>query len=283
MKARPSLAALLLGLSSMLAGCASNDCSSGSVCGNGNAIGSAVTGSSSPTEASDPLTFTVEENDPWDACDNGQGIVFDPPVPRRELSTELAANTSVGTPQEARSYRERLAAFDDGHHGTPANYTLIGLNVQGTSRRAVTIKDVTVHRLTSLPVPAGAVRVQRMGACGGANLNRFATDISSSHPVLTFTEGESAAGTMRTRGFPVQVSESDPENLVVFAYALRDSHTFVLSIEWSSEGVTGTTEVRRHDGKPFAVTSARTVEQLGYGQDGGFESLVGIFDPDNPF
>ncbi|MFB6823963.1 hypothetical protein ACFCXA_20495 [Streptomyces virginiae] len=282
MKSYSAIVALTLGAGMVLMGCSMNDCSAGSVCGDSNAVGAKATGNSEK-EGDAPLSFTVEEMNPWDSCDGGVGVVFTKPPTLDEAAAELRRNVTVKTTEEAVAFRARLDSFGSAHEAVPADLTIIRLNVQGKSGRAVTVRNITVKRSEDSPLPKQSMRLRYEGACGGANMSRFAVNLDKKTPKLEFKDGESDTGAMRVRGFPVKVSESDPENFVIVAFTSAHLHRFSLSIEWSSDGVAGTTEVKRSDNKEFAVASGNGGPQYAYGQDGKFRPITYRMNPEDPF
>ncbi|MFG2616499.1 hypothetical protein ACGFXC_02675 [Streptomyces sp. NPDC048507] len=276
---------LALGAGLLLAGCSTNECSAGSVCGNSNAVGrTATTGAPAPGPSGEtPLTYTVEEVNPWDSCDGGRGVVFMKPPALDEAAAELGRNKSVTNAEENTAFQKRLEAFGTTHEAAPADVTTLRLNVQGKTGRAVTLKNITVKPQGTQPLPKESLRLRYEAGCGDGNVSRFSVNLDKRTPTLEFKEGQSDTGTMRVRGFPVKVSESDPENFEIVAFTSAGLHRFTLSIEWSADGVPGTTEVKRNDKKDFAVASGNGGPQYSYGQDGRFTALTTRMNPEDPF
>ncbi|MFD9411011.1 hypothetical protein ACFWBN_28855 [Streptomyces sp. NPDC059989] len=282
MKSYSTVAALALCGGFLLLGCSTNECSAGSVCGNSNAIGPTPTGDSKASDTA-PLAFTVDEVNPWDSCDGGAGMVFLKPPALDEAAAELGRNQAVTTADESVAFWKRLEAFGNDHEAVAADYAIIHLSVQGKSARAVTVKNIAVKPQETRPLPKSSLRLRYAGGCGDANMSRFAANLDKKTPALEFKDGQNDQGKMRARGFPVQVSESDTENFVIVPFTSAGVHRFTLSIEWSSDGVSGTTEVRRNDKKEFAVASGNGGPQYFYAQDGKFNPLTGRMNPDDPF
>ncbi|MEV6583271.1 hypothetical protein AB0M92_34510 [Streptomyces sp. NPDC051582] len=282
MKAYGIAAAMTLGAGLLLMGCSTNECSAGSVCGNSNAVGSETAGGSK-AQSDAPLSFTVEEVNPWDSCDGGAGVVFMKPPTLDEAAAELGRNRTVTTAEETAAFWKRLESFGGTHDAAPADLTIIRLNVQGRSGHAVTVKDISVKQQESLPLPKQSLRLRYAGGCGDANMSRFAVNLDKKSPKLEFKDGQSDTGSMRVRGFPVKVSESDPENFVIVAFTSAGLHRFSLSIEWSSDGASGATEVKSKDQKEFAVASGNGGPQYSYGQDGKFQPITYRMNPEDPF
>ncbi|MFJ3519756.1 MULTISPECIES: hypothetical protein [unclassified Streptomyces] len=273
---------LALGAGVLMTGCSTNECSAGSVCGNSNAVGPKATGDAG-AQGDAPLAYTVEEVDPWDNCDGGVGVVFMKPPTLDAAAAELEGNKAVTTAEEAAAFSKRLETFGNAHEAATADRTIIRLNVQGKSGRAVTVKNIAVKPQAVQPLPKQSLRLQYAGGCGDANMSRFAANLDSKSPKLEFKDGQSDTGSMRVRGFPVTVSESDPENFVIVAFTSSGLHRFSLSIEWSSDGVSGTTEVKSSDQKEFAVASGIGGPQYLYGQDGKFQPITFRMNPEDPF
>ncbi|MEU3911425.1 MULTISPECIES: hypothetical protein [unclassified Streptomyces] len=282
MKPYSTVAALALCANLLLSGCSTNECSGGSVCGAGNAVGPTSTGDSKASDTA-PLVFTVEEVNPWDSCDGGAGMVFLKPPALDEAAAELGRNKDVRTADQSAAFWKRLEAFGSAHEAVTADYAIIHLHVQGKTARAVTVKNIVVEPQETRPLPKSGLRLRYDGACGDANMSRFAANLDKQKPTLEFKDGQSDAGTMRVRGFPVQVSESDTENFVIVAFTSAGVHRFTLSIEWSSGGVSGTTEVRRDNKKEFTVASGNGGQQYSYEQDGTFQPITTRMNPDDPF
>lgn len=282
MKPYSTIAALALCAGSLLLGCSTNECSAGSVCGNSNAVGPTATGGSKAPDTA-PLAFTVDEVRAWDSCDGGVGMVFLKPPTLEEAAAELGRNTAATTADEVAAFQKRLEAFGNDHEAVTADYAIIHLTVQGKSARAVTVKNIAIKPQETQPLPKPSLRLRYTGGCGDANMSRFAANLDKKTPVLEFKDGQSDQGKMRVRGFPVQVSESDTENFVIVPFTTAGVHRFTLSIEWSSGGVSGTTEVRRNDKKEFAVASGNGGPQYSYGQDGKFTPITDRMNPDDPF
>ncbi|MFF4230578.1 hypothetical protein [Streptomyces sp. NPDC001820] len=277
--------ALLCGLAicagPVLLGCSHNECNDSSVCGDGNSNNR--NGSEAPKKASGPpFTFTSRESDPWDACENGPGRVY-PKAPPLE---DIAAHVDIGaarTSAEVAAHNKRLASFDSNHSAVTADRTTIDLTLQGKTGRAVTIQNISVDVVDVKPTPATGVRVRRIGGCGGSNFSAFLADLDKKTPTLAFKSGENAAGKMRVRGFPVQVTESDPETFTIVAFTTADVHTFSFVVEWSSEGVRRKTKVNKDNGTPFSVASGNGAPQYDYQQqDGTFTPPQFKMNPDDP-
>ncbi|MFI5999515.1 hypothetical protein ACIA98_03720 [Streptomyces sp. NPDC051366] len=282
MKQYSTVAALALCTGFLLLGCSTNECSAGSVCGDSNAVGPTATGDSKASDTA-PLAFTVDEVNPWDSCDGGAGMVFLKPPTLNEAAAELGRNKAVTTADESAAFDKRLEAFGGAHEAVTADYAIIHLNVQGKTARAVTVKNIAIKPQETQPLPKSSLRLRYSGACGDANMSRFAANLDKKTPALVFKEGQSSSGEMRVRGFPVQVSESDTENFVIVAFTSAGVHRFTLSIEWSSDGVSGTTEVRRNNKKEFTVASGNGGQQYFYEQDGKFHPITSKMDPEDPF
>lgn len=274
------LAVLCVAGGSLALGCASNECSGNSVCGDGNGV--AFSASPSRDPGGPPLTFDVRQTDPWDACEGGTGRVY-PTAPSMDEIAAHVDSHDVRTTAEYAAHRKRLAAFDRRFHAVTADLTTIELTLQGKSDHAVTVQDVTVDVLDVRPTPRTGLAVQRIGACGDSNVTSFLANLDRKVPELTFHEGRNSEGKMRVRGFPVQVSGSDPEVLTITAFTTADIHTFGLDVRWTSDGRSGTTKVREADGSPFSVAAAGSAPQYLYEQQSGtFSPKTFTIDPDDP-
>ncbi|MFD7446724.1 hypothetical protein [Streptomyces sp. NPDC059909] len=274
------LAVLTMCTGSLLLGCSTNECSGGSVCGGGNSVD--LSGKQSPTTPTTPLTYSVSESDPWDACEGGPGKVF----LRAPSLDDIAAHVNSGASQttaEVAAYKKQLAEFDRDHNAVTADRTTITLTLQGKTSRAVTIQDITVNVADVKPTPATSVRVQRVGGCGDSNVSSFLVNLDKKVPRLEFKEGRNSTGQMRVRGFPVQITESDSEVLTLVAFTTADVHTFSLVVHWTSDGDPGTTEVKADSGALFSVASGNGGRQYDYQQqDGTFTPQRYKMDPEDP-
>ncbi|MFJ8043975.1 hypothetical protein ACIRBX_26085 [Kitasatospora sp. NPDC096147] len=259
-------AGLALCLALPLAACTSNHCTGSATCGNENSRVEAPTGG--PSSASAPFTFTVEQVDPWDACAGGRGKVYLRAPDRSEVAAQLDARQLTTSAEREEQQRAR-AAFDRQHDAVPADYSVITLTLRGTGSAAVTISSVTPEVTEQKPVPPEALRIAPVGACGNSNLSSFLVDLDRERPALVFKEGEDADGRKRVRGFPVQVTQSDPEVLTLIPLTTGGLHSFAFVVHWSDGSALGTTRVTATDGKPFTVASGNGAHQYDYLMQGG--------------
>ncbi|MFI8280973.1 hypothetical protein ACIGBH_40120 [Streptomyces sp. NPDC085929] len=220
----------------------------------------------------DPLTATADRVDPWDRCSGGDGVVYLKP-------TSIAdARQQVLQQEKQTQLPEEPSKFDRAHHATPANYTIVQLHVQGKSADAVTIEGIRVHPLERHPAPK-FLRVTTWAACGDTNMNRFSVNLDK-RPALKFKNGFNSSGGQRIRGFPVRVTSSDPEEVVVVAYTTDGAFKFKLSIDWRSGDRSGVKEVGDPHGAPFEVASGYqspgyTIEEDGKASPLGTEAKQG--------
>ncbi|MFR9795102.1 hypothetical protein ACL02U_04220 [Streptomyces sp. MS06] len=287
MRGRAGLSVALLLSTGLLFGCSKNECSGGSVCGGHNNVGrteSQSVGPASPSSTTEaPFTYTVSENDPWDACEGGLGRVYPKPPPALDAIAAHLDGRPGQTAAEAAEGRKKLATFDEQHHAITADLTIITLTLQGRSSHAVVINKVRPDVLGVKPTPAGSVRVQRVGSCGGTNESSFLVDLDKEKPELEFKEGQDATGRMRVKGFPVQVTDDDPEVLTIVAFTVSGVHSFGFTVDWTSDGRSGSTQVRGADDGPFSVASDIGGTQYDYSmQEGGFTSHTSRIDPADP-
>jgi hypothetical protein len=281
MKSRIALLAILTLFSGVpLLGCSTNQCSENSTCGNHNNTGH--DDGTSPAPSGPPIVFTVLEHDAWDACDEGPGKVFLTAPTLPDIAMHLNAMGARTADQRA-AYEKQLAAFDQKYHAVPADRTGIDLTIRGSSASAVTIQGISVSLIDVKPTPPTSVRVTVDGACGGSAYSSFQVDLDKQVPGLVFKSGQDADGRKRVQGFPVQVTQSDPEIFTVLPFATANVYTFRLVVHWSAGGVLGTTTVSENGGEPFAVASGSGAHQYDYQpQNGMFSAQTMKMNPSDP-
>lgn len=131
--------------------------------------------------------------------------------------------------------------------GTP-----IGITVQGSDRRAAILQGVRVQIVSVDAAPASGAVLPK--SCqGDPTVRSFIVDLDAEQPMLTPVDR--AQNTVKTRDFPYEVSDDDPEQWFVDASTTRQVE-WRLVLSWSSGGTNGTTVID-NNGQPFRTVGAQ--------------------------
>lgn len=138
----------------------------------------------------------------------------------------------------------------------PFDHDTIEFTVQGISDAQVTLTDLQVRVVERRP----AIRGTRYGTAGGGpGVLRAATAYLDAEPptMSNFYDGSFAWSLPRHEQrpirFPYEVALSDAETFAILAWTDRCDCSFVIELDWASQGKTGT-HVIDNDGEPFRVS-----------------------------
>jgi hypothetical protein len=140
-----------------------------------------------------------------------------------------------------------------------ALWTGIFLTITGTSDQAVVLNSLKVDATPiSSPLP-GAIYAQNGEPCGGfVPPRRFDVVLDRHPPTVKAVPGERPSGkAVPAIDFPYKVSASEPEVLIIDAFAARCDCEWVLKLEWVSGDKSGVMIIDNH-GEPFRTVSAGT-------------------------
>ncbi|GAB3969717.1 hypothetical protein [Streptomyces sparsus] len=179
---------------------------------------------------------------------------------------EPGAVPSPPVEQDARSWADALGAV----HGDGTN---VEITVQGTAADAVVLRALRARVVERRSPPSWNAYAMDQG-CGGALTPAvLALDLDVPRPRVRPVDGYDASGTgveLPAREFPLRVSRTDPEVLLVQAEAEGCDCDWYLELDWASAGRTGTLRVD-DNGRPFRTSSAEGRPTYVYGQDGEWE------------
>ncbi|MGW2592360.1 helix-turn-helix domain-containing protein [Streptomyces sp. NPDC001515] len=150
-------------------------------------------------------------------------------------------------PKTSRGWAKVLDGVDGGT-------MMLEVTVQGTSEQAVVLNALRVRVLSQrAPLQRSAFS---MGEGCGSNIEpqSFKVDLDDSRPTLVPVAGMQADGPIPPKNFPFRVSSSDVEVFDIEAHVEGHDVSWVLELDWSSGGRTGTLVVD-DGGKPFRTSS----------------------------
>jgi hypothetical protein len=146
-------------------------------------------------------------------------------------------------------------ASEGGHPAAPQQ---IYVTVQGTSEAQVVLRDIRIHVRRLGPAPVGTLL---NGGCGDPVTYRWlSVDLDDPDPVVTsqFLPEAIADSEPEDRRepiqFPYEVSSSSSENFMIEAHTEECDCEWWAELSWSSQGQSGTVEIKDH-GEPFRVLS----------------------------
>jgi hypothetical protein len=119
------------------------------------------------------------------------------------------------------------------------------LTVQGTGPQTVVLDSLAVRVLGRNTPLAWNDYVMGVGCGGGVGTRSFKVDLDSARPGVVPQSGQ--------RGFPLKVSESDPEVLYIKADTSSYDATWQLELSWTSGTRHGTVRIDDR-GRPFRTS-----------------------------
>lgn len=145
------------------------------------------------------------------------------------------------------------------HEAVDAGTTTVEVLLQGNPGETVVLQALTVHVIRRAHPLRGYV--YRPTGCGAAlqarpfkvNLNRPAP-VAEPQPGSQFNPVTGRMQPLPPVGFPFVISNTDPEDFVITATAIRSDCTWDLQLTWSSNG-TSHTSVITNAGQPFQTTA----------------------------
>ena len=215
----------------------------------GNGVPAATPSVSTTPVEDDPLTATLDFNDPSWGCENYT-------IPRSFLPSLPKIDTGYAP------------KWIYEHGGATLGAPL--LIVEGKSQDAVVLKRIRLVDVHRNALPASAIGVLSCGPVGGVLVSRH-LELNMDNPaVVKSRRGEvDPDGTRQSAyKFPFKVSNSDPET---FALGFAGSPCLCdwrLAIDWTSGGRSGTTIVGRSFGSVSSDTLDHRQRKLYYLYDG---------------
>ncbi|MGC4939216.1 helix-turn-helix domain-containing protein [Kribbella sp. DT2] len=140
--------------------------------------------------------------------------------------------------QDARGWVEALG-------GVAAGHQRIELTVQGAGKDTVVLQSLNIRVVQAGKPRPGAVFRMGDGCGGGVETKTFDIDLDAGQAQAKPLAGQ--------RGFPLKVSESDPEVLYLTSRTTKREVAWYLEMQWSSGGRNGVLRIDDH-GKPFTTT-----------------------------
>ncbi|MFY4719409.1 helix-turn-helix domain-containing protein [Streptomyces sp. LaBMicrA B280] len=136
------------------------------------------------------------------------------------------------------------------HQAVSAGEQFVTLTVQGSGRQTVVLEGMSV-RMAGKRAPLAwndyAMGYPGVGCGGGVPTHSFTVALDAVRPAVQPVAGQ--------HGFPLSVSESDPEVFYVTANASAYDVSWYLELSWSSGGRHGTLEIGDH-GRPFRTSGS---------------------------
>ncbi|MFE0765250.1 hypothetical protein [Streptomyces smyrnaeus] len=124
---------------------------------------------------------------------------------------------------------------------TPDMPAELFVTVQAKTSQAIVITDAKVSVLSRKPLPKRGFIKPPPGCGGGMTLRPFEVNLKDPASVRPLTERTGQGKVKKGRDFPFKVSSSDPEQFVFQVKRVRQDVRFELTLNWVSEGETGTT------------------------------------------
>jgi len=217
-----------------------------------------------------PFTVTIDQTSPWDACENGSGMVYLKPPSIAAINDEWKRRFIP--PYDVLGLK---SSFDKTHSGQPANFAILNVQIHGKSDEAVTINDVSIVAVKVSPAPK-ALRLALEGGCGDSSKSRFSIDLDSPSQHKVFKAGNNDAGAKLVRRFPYQATKGDPETMQILPFTNESDYSFKLSISWATSAGSSSTEVGdlNHGNQPFRVVSGAQSQKYIVGQDAAARPFV---------
>ncbi|OIK24796.1 transcriptional regulator [Streptomyces malaysiense] len=136
------------------------------------------------------------------------------------------------------------------HQAVSADEQFVTLTVQGSGKQTVVLEGMSV-RMAGKRSPLAwndyAMGYPGVGCGGGVPTHSFTVALDAVRPAVQPVAGQ--------RGFPLSVSESDPEVFYVTANASAYDVSWYLELSWSSGGRHGTLEIG-DKGRPFRTSGS---------------------------
>ncbi|MEU6467282.1 helix-turn-helix transcriptional regulator [Streptomyces sp. NPDC046976] len=136
------------------------------------------------------------------------------------------------------------------HQAVSAGEQYVTLTVQGSGKQTVVLEGMSV-RMAGKRAPLAwndyAMGYPGVGCGGGVPTHSFTVALDAVRPAVQPVAGQ--------RGFPLSVSESDPEVFYVTANASAYDVSWYLELSWSSGGRHGTLEIG-DKGRPFRTSGS---------------------------
>ncbi|WP_237533866.1 transcriptional regulator, partial [Streptomyces sp. SID685] len=136
------------------------------------------------------------------------------------------------------------------HQAVSAGEQFVTLIVQGSGKQTVVLEGMSV-RMAGKRAPLAwndyAMGYPGVGCGGGVPTHSFTVALDAVRPAVQPVAGQ--------RGFPLSVSESDPEVFYVTANASAYDVSWYLELSWSSGGRHGTLEIG-DKGRPFRTSGS---------------------------
>ncbi|MEU5443865.1 helix-turn-helix domain-containing protein [Streptomyces griseofuscus] len=136
------------------------------------------------------------------------------------------------------------------HQAVSAGEQFVTLTVQGSGKQTVVLEGMSV-RMAGKRAPLAwndyAMGYPGVGCGGGVPTHSFTVALDAVRPAVQPVAGQ--------RGFPLSVSESDPEVFYVTANASAYDVSWYLELSWSSGGRHGTLEIG-DKGRPFRTSGS---------------------------
>jgi hypothetical protein len=230
----------------------------------GHAVGGADPVPSTSFQASGdaPFRWTVQFNEDGQNCAH---FAFAKPISHVPVGTVRATGTEEG-----------MLALG----GADAGMTDVTLALQGTTDTPVVIQAIHVQLLTRTAVPAGVVTTDLNGCGAGLPPRLFQIDLDQRVPRADPQPGQVMVPVPSSTNdftpsaqppvtFPYEISRTDVEDLIFHATTAAHRCTWLLWLDWSSQGRTGRTPVRVGT-RPFATSGTAGLPVYGYNRDGGW-------------
>jgi hypothetical protein len=186
-----------------------------------------------------------------DTC--GQHLVNRPPA---QMRVDHSADVRLGG-----AWWRSLGAVD-------ADATDLRITVQGHTSKAVVLHGFKVKvTKRSMPLAANAYDLGELNPCGeGVSPRGFAIELDAPQPRARALPGPTPQPAV---DFPYRISESDPEVFEVTATTARCDCSWHLELDWSSDGVSGTSVITVA-GRDFRTSSSAGRPRYEY-RDGGWQ------------
>jgi hypothetical protein len=150
------------------------------------------------------------------------------------------------------------------NHGVDAGETILQINGQGTTDKAVLIQNMRVSIIETAP-PLTGIAV-RCPAAGNAQLRAIAVNLDATPPTVDYTSDSNAP-------FGFTLAKGETESFVVSATAAKATYRWGIEFDVVVDGVAATLEVGVKDG---FTTTVRPHKDWDWNYIDGWE----LYDPD---
>ncbi|MFD5815845.1 helix-turn-helix domain-containing protein [Streptomyces sp. NPDC127038] len=141
--------------------------------------------------------------------------------------------------------------------------TLMDISVQGRTDTAVVLEALRV-RVVGRSAPLKGTDYFTGQGCGGDLApGSFKVDLDVDRPIARPVANYEGGTTTPARHLPYRVSAADPEVLTVDAQTEDCDCSWVLELDWSSQGRTGTVRIDDH-GRPFRTSGIKGLPRYWY-------------------